>query len=134
MTKKLKKLHNWLDNKGYSLKWSNTDQVDYTNQTVEICSKQSSKNQLYSLLHECGHIIVSRRRSYDKLFKAVNKANVDGRVMRSDIYKYQQLREEIEAWESGAKLAEKLDIKIDKDDYDKYAAKCFKTYIKSYAQ
>lgn len=130
----LNKIEKWLLEKGYSLKWSNTDQVDYESQTVEICSKLSAKNKLYSLLHECGHIILSNKRTYNKVFKAVNKANFDGRVMKSDIYKYQQLREEMEAWENGYKLANKLKIRVDKDDYDIYAAKNFKTYIKFYAE
>lgn len=133
MSKRLRKLENWITEKGYSLKWAKFDQVDYEMKEVKICSVQSKENQIYSFLHECGHIILSNKSNYNKDFKVINDADVDARKMRSDLYKYKQLREEIEAWECGYELANQLKIRINKDKYDAYAAKCFKTYVKLYA-
>ena len=133
MNRKLKKIKKWIENSGYLFKLGNVDQVCYDKLEVTISSRQKDKNKIFSSLHECGHIILANKRTYNKDFKVINLANTDGRVMRGDVYKYKQLREEIEAWELGYKLANTLDIKIDKDEYDKYAAKCFKTYIKFYA-
>lgn len=133
MKRKLNKIKTWIESIGYTLRLSNIDQVDYNTKEVSINACQTDKRKLYSALHECGHIIVSNKRNYNTDFKVLNHACYDGRVMRSDVYKYKQLREEIEAWEHGYVLANKLSIKIDKDEYDKFAAKCFKTYVKFYA-
>lgn len=133
MSKKLKKIKNWIENNGYKLKMGNVDQVDYNKFEITINPRQTKTNLIFSALHECGHIILSNKISYNKDFKIINYANKDGRVIRGDVYKYKRLREEIEAWEFGYKLANTLDIKIDKDEYDSYAAKCFKSYIKFYA-
>ena len=85
---------------------------------------------IYSLLHECGHIIVSDKKSYNKNYKILNKGYLDGRHTKGLLYKYKQLREEIQAWEKGFKLSKKLGINIKKEDYDKYASICFNTYTK----
>jgi transposase len=66
------------------------------------------------------------------MYKAVEKSYFDSRIKRSDLFKYQHIKEEIDAWQRGLKLAKSLNIKIDKDEYDKYAAKCVKTYIQLY--
>lgn len=118
---------------GFAFKLGKVDQVCYESLEVTINSHQSDKRKFFSALHECGHIIVSNKRNYSRDFKVLNDADIDNRKMRSDLYKYKQLREEIEAWEYGFKLANKLSIKVDKSDYDAYAAKCFKTYVKFYA-
>lgn len=133
MSQKLQKIKSWLESFDYRLEMGKSDFVVYDLGLVILNPRQSKKHLVYSALHECGHIILANQKSYNKDFKVLNKAHIDGRVMKSDVYKYKQLREEIEAWEFGYKLAQSLGIKINKDDYDKYAAKCFKTYIKFYA-
>jgi hypothetical protein len=40
------------------------------------------------------------------------------------------MREEIEAWETGLKIAKKLMIEIDRKDYDKYASNCLMRYMR----
>lgn len=130
--KKLKKISDWLSKNGYRLIQSNLDFVDYTNKEVHFCSRLSDKNKIFSILHECGHIVVSKKRNYSKMYKAVEKSYFDSRIKRSDLFKYQHIKEEIDAWQRGLKLAKSLNIKIDKDEYEKYAAKCVKTYIQLY--
>jgi hypothetical protein len=41
------------------------------------------------------------------------------------------MREEMEAWETGFKLAKRLNIQIERKDYDKYASECLFRYMKA---
>jgi hypothetical protein len=133
MTKSKKtfgKIESWVEKMGYTLRFGTSDYVDYNKKEVVLYNNQfSSKSFIYSALHECGHIIVGNGNNYNRDYKAIVKAdNIDGRHYRSNIYKYKKLKEEIDAWEAGYLLSKKLEIPINKDDYDKYAAKNFVTY------
>lgn len=128
--KEFNKIKDWVDERGFTLRFSKSDFVDYDKKEVVLLRNQTEKNLLYSALHECGHVIIGTRKSYYKKYKAIAKASMDARHEKSDVYKYARFREEIDAWEEGYKLSKKLSLDIDKEDYDKYASKCFKTYIK----
>ena len=130
MNKNIAKIKKWIESEGYTLKVSNTDEVDYDKNQVTLCNSKNKTNMIYSLLHECGHIVTANKKSYGKKYRILNKANIDNRHTKGKLYVYKQLQEEVEAWERGYKLSKKLGILIDKDSYDKYAAKCFNTYIK----
>jgi hypothetical protein len=130
MIKEFKKITKWVESQGFTVRFSKCDEVNYTDREITLYHSQNKEKMIYSFLHECGHIIVSNKKYYKKNFKILHKAHIDGRHAKSNLFKYKQLREEIQAWESGFKLSEKLGIKINKEDYDKYASKCFNTYIK----
>jgi len=130
MGKKFNKIENWAKSHGYTVRFSIRDEVNYTDKEITLRNHKNKDKMMYSLLHECGHIIVSDKKSYNKNYKILNKGYVDGRHTKGLLYKYKQLREEIQACESGFKLSKKLGIKINKEDYDKYASVCFNTYTK----
>lgn len=125
-----KRINRWVDDKGYTIRFGTSDYVDYDQKEVVLYkNKNSAKSIVYTSLHECGHIVIGHRKSYFKDYKAIVRADsVDGRHYRSNLYKYKKIKEEISAWEEGYRLANKLGIKIDKDDYDKFAAKNLVTY------
>ena len=131
MVKKFNKLKKWVEKNGYTVEMSNSDEVHYYEKKVLLCKNQPGINLIYSFLHECGHVVLYKKKSYDVDYKILNSANEDGRHLKGNLFKYKQLKEEIQAWESGYKLSKKLKINIDKDAYDKYAAKYFMTYIKN---
>lgn len=131
--KKFKKIRNWIESKGYSVRFGTYDCVDSNTKEVIIYNnRHSTKHLIYSALHECGHVIMlGDRNNYCRDFKSVIKADCfDGRHYRSNIYKYKKLKEETDAWEKGYSLSKKLGIKINKDEYDNYAARNFITYVK----
>ena len=128
--KEFKKLEKWIKSHGYTVRFSRIDEVNYTDKEITLCGQKNKDKMIYSLLHECGHIIVSDKKSYNKNYKILNKGYLDGRHTKGLLYKYKQLREEIQAWEKGFKLSKKLGININKEDYDKYASVCFNTYTK----
>ena len=86
----------WLHNKGYYIEVDRTgdDSVDRDIKIVSINSTRSLETQLYILLHECGHILVSES---DSLVNGAEE--VLGRYgERTKIYKVFTVIEEVEAW------------------------------------
>lgn len=124
------KIKNWVEDKGYTLRFGNYDCVHYDEKEVVIYrNKHNQKHLIYSALHECGHVAIGNRDNYNRDYKSIVKADsVDGRHYRSNLYKYKKCKEEIDAWEEGYLIAKELGIRINKDEYDKYAAKNFVTY------
>lgn len=127
----LQKIKSWVESKGYTLRFGSYDCADYEKKEIILYkNKHSHKHLIYSALHECGHVVIGNSENYNRDYKSIVKADsVDGRHYRSNIYKYKKLKEEIDAWEEGFVIAKKIGIRINKDDYDKYAAKNFATYL-----
>lgn len=127
--KNIKKLENWLNKKNFDLILSSKSSDIVFNskfcKCVEINTSFSYKNQIFALLHECGHILVQSRSDYDLEFNSdficTNKNNI--------LYRYDTIKEELYAWEAGLKLSKRLNIKIDDNEYRKNAWKWLSTYM-----
>lgn len=92
----------------------------------------NKSNQIYSLLHECGHAIAfNDKRSYKNKFPVLYKKRfTPGSVnKRTNRYKMEIVMEEHDAWVRGHRLATKLGLDIDSDKYYTYAARQVKTYM-----
>lgn len=95
-------------------------------------SLKKKKNQIYSLLHECGHAIAYDSKGYKDKFPNLaairfKKAKVN---KRRNAVKCEVIAEEIDAWQRGLKLAGRLKININKEDYNDYASRWVMTYIR----
>lgn len=128
----LEKIESWLDKKGFVLCKSNKktiqDEVDFERKVVFLSLRSSPINQVYSLLHECGHVIVRSRKKYKEDFRQhINAADGEGR--HSIVSSVQEVEEEILAWREGEVLAKKLSINLDKDRYYVYGYKWVMGYI-----
>ena len=88
-----------------------------------------TKSWLYTMLHELGHLKIFNTRNYtQKNWKIIkNKFNYEYDIVSATQY----MREEIEAWDAGYEIANYLNIKIDRKDYDKYASKYLMSYMKN---
>lgn len=122
----------WLAKKGFSLfrskQKSIVDEVDFERKVVFISQRYKINYQFYSLLHECGHIILRSRKNYETLFKA----NIDSEGSnRKQSYRacVEEVEEEILAWREGYNLANKLKIYVDQDKYHTYGSRWVMTYI-----
>ena len=128
----LDKIESWLDKKGFVLCKSNKrtiqDEVDFERKVVFLSLRSSPINQLYSLLHECGHVIVRGKKAYKEDFKEyIKSSEEDGReTITSSV---QEVEEEIQAWREGEALARKLLINLDRAKYYKYGYKWVMGYI-----
>jgi len=53
-------LTTWLENKGWSMdiNYLNKDEMNPAEKHISINSRQGIEKQLYSFLHECGHLLI----------------------------------------------------------------------------
>jgi Zn-dependent peptidase ImmA (M78 family) len=103
------------------------DNVFYPEDGVIIYNAQGNyTNQLYTLLHEAGHFLQAKSRT----FTAMNLVYGDADLMQTNYQKFRLLEQEMDAWDRGLKLAKKLDIKLDVIDYRKNAAYFIMQYVK----
>ena len=130
------RLIDWLQKRHWTIDidYCNQDEVQPGNKQVTINSRQGIEKQLYSLLHECGHILVQQNwERYEKNYPAVAKMNcyatVNRQLEKSSKYKVDILSEEIEAWRRGKSLAGRLGVFIDEEKYNNLASECIYSYI-----
>ena len=84
------------------------------------------RKRLYFLLHEIGHVIIlSRPEEYGEKFS--KSWNIFSRGIQARV---ETIKEEIVAWELGAETAKMLDVEVDMEYYNKYAAEKLMTYLK----
>ena len=102
-----------------------TDEIYFYPQKIVLAAFRNKELQLYSLLHEIGHLLLSRQAGYTMLYPRVN--NVNG---RGQAYNIECVREESRAWEIGYMTAKRKNIKVRDKQYWKYANCSLCTYIK----
>lgn len=128
----LSKIETWLDKKGFVLCKSKNrtieDEVDFERKVVFLSLRSKPIYQVYSILHECGHVIIRGRKSYKEDFKSHIEVCENGArpTFRSSI---EEVEEEINAWREGERLAKKLSIELDREEYYKYSSKWVMGYI-----
>lgn len=99
---------------------------------IIINTQQSEENQLFTLLHECGHLMNRDRKMRYKngKYKLLAKSDdMGGAPIKSYEYRIEFIEEEIKAWRNGEVLADRLGIKLEKAAYNACAAKFVMTYV-----
>jgi hypothetical protein len=96
---------------------------------IHINSRQSIENQLYTLLHECGHLLIDDRSQTTEFRFRKGYYVLDKEVRKSFVHRVSIVDEEFEAWARGRKLARKLGVKINDDVFDELKAKFLKSYM-----
>ena len=121
-------LRKWLGERGYELVSSSRDEFSCNRRTVSYNKRLSKDHQIYTILHECGHLILLSSESYNSTYKIQSEAIEDGRVRGSLSWRINLLKEEFHAWDEGKKLAKQLGIFVDEKKYDKYSSRCLRLY------
>tara|TARA_R110002020_G_scaffold312728_1_gene528118 strand:- start:4071 stop:4475 length:405 start_codon:yes stop_codon:yes gene_type:complete len=93
---------------------SEVDAYYYEVDVIGINTKRPVELQLFCLLHEAGHAIVRRQQGFEREFAFVSQ---EGRTQLSRV---DTIKEEIEAWEEGKKLAYKLGINFNEFRWERY--------------
>ena len=93
---------------------------------MSINSTRSLETQLYILLHECGHILVSES---DSIVNGAEEV-FDKYGEKTKIYKVFTVIEEVEAWKRGLRLAKKLNIPVNKEKWNRDVARAINSYMK----
>lgn len=124
----------WAATKGFKVfgKWEEDAYFEEDREIVYSLRTKKKKNQMYSLLHECGHALAYDSKGYKNRFPTMSKRRFKTAKVnsRTNTFKVEQIIEEHDAWERGLKLAKRLGIEIDKDDYTKYASRWVMSYIR----
>ena len=127
----IQRIEEWLAKKGYVISYVSDveDQVDFDEKTVFIRSRNHAESRFYTLLHECGHILI--RAGWRQFAKEhpMYAASGDGRCARSKAYRVSLIAEEIDAWKRGRRLANRLGLFVRDDKYDNIMTECLSGYI-----
>lgn len=131
MEKSIKKIEKWLNKKGFSIcfRGDTFDFYDDYNKTIYISTRQKKETQLFGLLHECGHLLIQTNPTYKKNFPITNKVYKNKKFLHTNLLKMENLEEEIEAWRRGKKLAERLNIKLNEESFEKTRIECLRSYF-----
>lgn len=125
-----KALRYYCFNKGIEVVPSNLWSYDHSERVItEVWRGKPSKSWVYTMLHELGHALTHKTKTYS--YRTWRIAELGENSAKDKVSAVQIMREEIEAWESGFKLAKRLNIVVDKKDYDKYASNCLYRYMKA---
>lgn len=92
-----------------------------------ISGRLSPQNQLYFLLHECGHFLIGTGSDPTARF-GMGYQQTCPNVKKTFHHKLDIFDEEMEAWWRGLKLAAKLEITIDRGSFDKERLKALHSY------
>jgi Zn-dependent peptidase ImmA (M78 family) len=127
----------WAEERGYFINFEpkGDNCICLLTKIVEINSKASIKKQFFCLLHECGHILVFENGSfwqYQEKTEPLHNQNANNQELNKNrkTYKVYTVIEEIEAWERAFKLAKRLNIPIEYDDWEKEMLNAIEKYIK----
>ena len=127
----------WAASKGYKVfgKWEEDAFYDKDKEIVYSLRTKGQKNQMYSLLHECGHALAFESKGYQNRFPTLSKQRFKTAKVnsRTNTFKVESILEEYDAWARGLSLAGRLGIEIDKEDYGRYASRNVMTYIRKAA-
>lgn len=129
--KQIDQLSDWIYNKKYKLvfKTDEDDCVDFNTKTVHINSRLHPENRYYTMLHECGHILINSESSRFEKEMPMYARSDDGRNARSKAYRVSTIAEEIEAWKRGRRLAARLNHEVNDIKYDKQITENVMSYI-----
>jgi hypothetical protein len=108
---------------------SNMWSFDHNERLItEVWRSKPTKTWLYSILHELGHMMNRFDDSFSERNWKIHELGVNKPVDK--IASFQIMKDEIEAWDRGYKIALELNIDIDKIEYDTIASYYLFEYIK----
>lgn len=124
-----KALRYYCFNKGIEVIPSNVWSYDHSERVItEVWRGRPTKAWVYTMLHELGHAINRSKKSFS--YKSWRISELGESITIDKVATVQIMREEIEAWETGLKLAKRLEIEINQKDFDRYASNCLMKYMK----
>lgn len=110
------------------------NQCDPEPKKITIVNKGKPHHRLWTLLHESGHAKIFNISDYHQSFGKIAEEHDRPGQKQSNQYRYQKLKEEMLAWEIGLNIAKSLNIAVDEVEYEKYAAKCYMSYVYAASQ
>jgi len=100
------------------------DAYYYDVNCIGISTNHTKEIQLFCLLHEAGHLILRTRDDFKERYPDVHKAP------RTQSSRVDTIKEEMDAWTEGGKLAKRLGIEIDDKKWNRYWKRQVYKYVK----
>lgn len=137
LKKYIRILVNWFADKGFEVISGKREKSElyFDMWEVHINSSSSYEDQLHTMLHEAGHLLISRRKNYHRDYSHgygsvhVEDSGKRNSLQRTDRNKSHTLDEEQEAWKTGLRLAHRLCIPIRYEAFERDRTEAFMTYI-----
>lgn len=106
-----------------------SSEYDVETRSIWINSRYTLANQVYVLLHEIGHmLIIDQRGRREKSFP--RGWNVGGlKAARTQLARTDIVLEEVEAWERGLRLADRLGIWYSRAGFDRCRSDRLRSYF-----
>lgn len=125
----LEKLVEWCASRRVKVKFVKRYMGAYLDEerTIEISAHTSPRRQLILLLHECGHHLIGTVEHHDRFGMGYPQTNPS--VTRTFRHRVSVLDEEMEAWARGWKLARRLDLGVQREEFDEVRLKCIRSYL-----
>lgn len=121
----------WCESRGLSVTFSKkSGGVYYTAQKeITINARAGAKQQLFLLLHECGHHLIGNAERHERYGMGYSVTDVTTR--RTYHHRIDILEEEFEAWHRGWKLALRLGVLSTEDKviFDKVRIRYLRSYL-----
>lgn len=130
--KGITRLVGWAHEKGFTVVFGpkKKDAIFYELGRITISSRNSLGSQLIGLIHECGHLLVTRDECYTRRFgRGWPHAERTAKRSRATlVHRIQILEEEIEAWNRGEALANELKIRVQPELWTQVRTICLRSY------
>lgn len=116
----------WLRKRGWNVveRARCRDVVNFDEKQVYLSLHSTPEHQLFSILHECGHIIAGGKKAILEI------VNAPYAKKRTDAFCVSCVLNEARAWDAGEKLAKRLGIVIDRVAYENYRARYLRNYMR----
>lgn len=133
--KQFLEIEQWLTKKNFTvnLETDAEDSIVWADRVVNINSRNHPETKYYTLLHECGHLLIAQSAKQWEKDVPMYACFEDARIEKSKAYRVSLVAEEIEAWKRGRRLAMRFGHHIDDVKYDKQITENVFTYIEAAA-
>jgi len=148
-SKALEKLAQYAKDEGFKTIKFNHDKTSYINwkkdslnvpSVIKIEGKYSDEMKLYLMLHELGHHELRKDWDVFKVeFPVLALAdeelfyNRNKKLRKGLVYDVCCMEEEFRAWEEGYKLAGRLKLRLNEEEWFKLRSSCLMSYMKHYS-
>ena len=77
----------WVVSKGYKISCFTDadDRLEFEEKTIYINSRQHAESRFYTLLHECGHLLISQTASNVQIRQAINQQAINKYLPYNDL-------------------------------------------------
>ena len=129
--KQFEVIKGWANAKGYSIQCYTDadDQVDFEKKTIHIDTRQHAESRFYTLLHECGHMLISQTARQFAIDHPMYAFSSDIRSSKSKAYQVSLVAEEIGAWKRGRRLAKRFGLEVNDEKFNRIMTDCVMSYI-----